>query len=172
MALVLLNQGELRDMHQRDNLTIEEREAAVVFIRESNKIEGINREPTLAEIEEYYRFMALDAIRVKDMLQFVSTYQPGAELRDRIDMNVIVGGYYPPFGGITIKTRLMDILNIANMNRDNSSMAYEIHIKYESLHPFMDCNGRSGRMLWKWMMGKAPLGFLHTFYYQTLAARL
>jgi len=25
-------------------------------------------------------------------------------------------------------------------------------------------------MLWLWMMQEAPLGFLHTFYYQTLDA--
>ena len=49
--------------------------------------------------------------------------------------------------------------------------------RYETLHPFMDGNGRSGRILWAWQMIEhniAPglsLGFLHAYYYQTLAAR-
>ena len=54
---------------------------------------------------------------------------------------------------------------------------FGIHLRYETLHPFMDGNGRSGRILWAWQMlhhDIAPgirLGFLHAFYYQTLAAR-
>lgn len=136
------------------------------FIRESNKIEGINRDPTNAEIDEYNRFMELEEITVQDMVRFVSVYQPNAELRDRQGLNVQVGGYYPPLGDISIKTRLEDILKDATWQSP-----YDIHVRYEKLHPFTDGNGRSGRMLWMWMMKKAPLGFLHTWYYQTLQAR-
>ena len=56
---------------------------------------------------------------------------------------------------------------------DECSSAYVLHCRYESLHPFTDGNGRSGRALWLWMMGgieEAPLGFLHTWYYQSLEA--
>jgi hypothetical protein len=67
---------------------------AISFIKESNHIEGIYREPTKAEIEEFHRFMALDEIAIRDMIQFVSVYQPGAELRERPGMNVRVGRHY------------------------------------------------------------------------------
>ena len=137
----------------------------LAFICESNHIEGIHRDPTEGEIEEFERFMGQDEITLADMIQFVSIYQPDAELRDRPGMNVTVGGYHPPAGCISVKTRLMDILSDAKKGDP-----FAIHLRYERLHPFMDGNGRSGRMLWMWMMREAPLGFLHTFYYQTLAA--
>ncbi len=56
---------------------------------------------------------------------------------------------------------------------------YISHVAYENLHPFTDGNGRSGRALWLWQMMHGTmrqvnmardLGFLHTFYYQTLNA--
>lgn len=137
------------------------------FIRESNRIEGIIRDPKKKEVEEYKRFMSLQEVTLNDMIRFVAVYQPGAQLRDRKGLNVRVGNYFPPAGEVLIKVMLGDILHAAQ--RDVCPIdAYEAHHRYESLHPFTDGNGRSGRMLWMWMMRSAPLGFLHTWYYQSL----
>jgi fido (protein-threonine AMPylation protein) len=163
---------------QRDEMTVTTPDV-LNFIRESNRIEGIKREPTRGEIEEYHRFMAQDQIQLVDMVHFVSVYQPEAQLRDRLGLNVSVGSYRPPAGDISIKTRLQDIIEAANDLREVTDtgtreawrVAHGIHVRYQSLHPFTDGNGRSGRMLWMWMMREAPLGFLHTWYYQSLAAR-
>ena len=138
------------------------------FVRESNRIEGINRDPTPAEIEAHTRFLSVPKLAVFEMERFVSVIQPCAVLRRVVGLNVRVGSHFPPPGGHGIEVRLTALLEDA---APSSASPYATHLSYETLHPFTNGNGRSGRVLWLWMMGgEAPLGFLHTFYYQTLQA--
>lgn len=148
--------------------------AALEFIRESNRIEGITRPVLPSEVEEYSRFMGLGCLGLCDMEKFVSVYEPCAELRDRVCLNVTVGGFVPIGGGVVVRCMLVDILSDAcyivghGSSEDIVRGAYDLHHRYEMLHPFTDCNGRSGRMLWMWMMRESARGFLHEWYYQSL----
>lgn len=80
------------------------------FVRESNRIEGIHRDPTAAEMEEFKRFIALPSVAIKDIEQFVAIYQPRfpkGELRDRADIpGVRVGNHIAPPSGPDIRARL------------------------------------------------------------------
>lgn len=150
-------------------------ECEVEFVRESNRIEGIHRDPTDEEVAEHRRFLALKRVTVKELQRFVKVYQPDAVLRDKIELNVRVGSYVAPSGGIEIRSRLNALITYANNSKRQefcgkaSERAFDTHIAYEQLHPFTDGNGRSGRVLWAWQMPRSNrLGFLHAFYYQTL----
>lgn len=143
----------------------------LAFVVESNRIEGILRPPSRAEIDASSAFLSLERVRVRDLETFVLACAH-APLRRRPGMDVQVGDHVAPRGGPDIEPALVELLERAQLN---AAHPHAVHYDYEKLHPFMDGNGRSGRILWAWQMlahGHSPgiaLGFLHAFYYQTLS---
>ncbi len=137
------------------------------FIRESNLIEGIDRPTTAQEIEAAEHFLALDEIGAIDMIELVGQIQPGTLIRSQLGMDRQIGNHVTPPGGEGVIAGLTNLLLVI---KDHGVSPYNAHCAYASLHPFMDCNGRSSRLLWLWMMGgETRLPFLRWFYYQSLS---
>ena len=142
------------------------------FLTESNHIEGIMRPPSAGECAAFDRFYMSFDVTAQSLGDLQAVFAPGHPLRDRIGMDVQVGRYVAPFGGPRILPRLQALLRRMRSNND----PWKTHIEFEMLHPYLDGNGRTGRMLWAWHMtaiGRDPfaLPFLHRFYYQTLEAQ-
>lgn len=138
----------------------------VDFITHSNAIEGIDRVIGEKEFRAYATFLALREILVDDLCLLVSVITPGAQLRDKPGLNVRVGNHIPPPGGPEIVEELRLLLDEAFTRVS----AYKVHVAYETLHPFTDGNGRSGRALWLWMRyGNLSRPFLHQWYYDSLS---
>lgn len=151
-----------------------ERERLVAFVADSNLIEGIDRDPTPAEVHEHERLLARRRLTVQALEQFVHVATGGAPLRRDPGQNVYIRGaaHRPPPGGPLVEQQLRVLLDEINAG---ALTPFWAHVRYERLHPFTDGNGRSGRAVWAWHMrrdGRDPfaLPVLQRLYYDALDA--
>lgn len=156
-----------QSMHGKDMLPL-----LAQFVRESNLIEGIRRDPTADEVTAHEVFLAAPKVTISLLKEFLAAVQPDARLRIQSGLDVSVGHYRPPPGGQEVGAELNRILTIVTRGLSEQEIFFAHH-RYENLHPFTDGNGRSGRALWLWMMGGvSPRLFLHEWYYQSLRIEL
>lgn len=102
------------------------------FLRESNRIEG-EGPPTAAQILAAERFLALDSLTVDDLCALAESITDRGKLRDKPGMDVRVGSHRPPPGSPRMRQALKGVLDLA---RPGAWAPYDVHVEFESLHPF------------------------------------
>jgi len=148
------------------------------FAEESNHIENIhNHEANKDAYNRLVVFLALDSLTIQDVCNF----NTAGKLRDKVGMDVSIGGHIPPLGCPEMAYTFKDIIDIvstghAPFNGARDLSAFRNHEDFEMLHPFTDGSGRTGRAIWLWQMVKQfdyalENGFLKQWYYQSLDAR-
>jgi hypothetical protein len=105
------------------------------IVAESNRIEGIDRPPTEAEIKEHERFVELESLSIPELERFLRVYQPNARLRSQPGLNVRVASHVPPKGGEHIVEQLQALVTAVNAKTVDP---WDAHVRYETLHPFTD----------------------------------
>jgi hypothetical protein len=116
------------------------------FVRASNRLAGINREPTAAEISAHRGLFAVESLRVENLELFIHHIAPGAKLRDNAECSPEMWNT----DEAEVEAVRNDLATILAAARANSAAADRLHRIYRLLHPFTDANGRSARALWMW----------------------
>ena len=142
------------------------------FAYESNMIERILDEQSASEHYHALKILlSVDEMSINALKNFVRVIQPDAKLRELPSDRVWIGGHEAPSGPVayTAITKLIELVN------NNQEDAWTTHKLYESIHPFLDGNGRSGRALFLWQISYnderyyPSLSFLHNVYYRELS---
>lgn len=151
MADVLIVQAEILDT--MDNLEL--------FLRESNKIEGVFDDESFNEALEAWNFInsnyeldlkvLLETHRI--LMQNKLWYGQAGFLRKG---NVRIGEHvFPDWQSMPNRVNNWifqnnNLMKFPRSTENNEAMAKHLHIKFEKIHPFVDGNGRIGRILMNW----------------------
>ena len=115
------------------------------FVRISNRMAGIVREPTPAEISAHRGLLAANALRVENLEMFVHHIAKGAHVRDERSDDEAPSP-------AELKASLATIVLAA---QKHAASPQRLHRIYTMLNPFTDGNGRCGRALLMWQVMRA-----------------
>jgi len=136
----------------------------VEFLNESNAIEGVYDDVSLNQALEAWNYLKKQPeltvgiiLKTHKILMLHQKLQPDEKGYFR-RCEVTIGGRRG-FNWVKIPEEIKEWLVKMNATQITKSAYYakEMHIEYERIHPFVDGNGRTGRMFLNWHLIK--MGF-------------
>lgn len=123
------------------------------YIRESNLIEGIDSASEDLKSWDAWRWLRKQEVITQPVLlelhkRITKGQLPKTQSGHYRTVNVYVGDDMPPPPQIAqgqIYGLLMDLAD-----HWQTLDPRDVHVRFEKIHPFIDGNGRTGRMLWWW----------------------
>jgi len=116
------------------------------FVRVSNRMAGIARDPTAAEVSAHRGLLAANTLRVENLELFVHHVADGAHVREGAE-------FKPDEEAPTTAAELRaDLGTIVLAAQTRSASPLRLHRIYTLLRPFTDGNARCGRALLMWQM--------------------
>lgn len=167
-----------RWMRKMTNKTSKVSPAVAEMLRESNAIEGIYDDASLVQaivawqyLIKHKRITVGNILRTHKMLMLNQPLQPDQKGYFR-RVEVTVGGQYGMHWEWVPQAVEAWVEDVSIKALDFETIK-QLHVRFEKIHPFVDGNGRIGRMLLNWQvvrhLGKTPVVIKEserTEYYQ------
>jgi len=124
------------------------------FLKESNAIEHVYDDESLADAKDAWKFLmsqdvlSLSVVRETHKLLMRNKNLEPKYIGDFRDCPVYVGNRMCPPAYVVAP--LMWEWTLSSMRTYPTVDAKYLHVRFEKIHPFIDGNGRTGRMFMNW----------------------
>ena len=142
------------------------------FLRESNTIEGVHSEEMFQDALKAWRYLARqkeltpEVVLETHRLLMVNSGLEGKYIGKIRDCDVFIGGragLSPNLIRGALSSWLKDVETSVKIPGEDGKHIRLDHIEFERIHPWVDGNGRTGRMFMNWarMQAELPILIIH-----------